>query len=425
MYEAMAQGATPAMADRPAAGFRAAGSDAPELPVLRVGFVPLVDCVPLILARVLRLDERHGVRFVLSRESSWAAVRDKLLAGALDLAQALYGLVYGVELGIGGPRQAMAVLMTLNRNGQGISLSRRLADDGVRDLASFALRVRAGARRHRLAQTFPTGTHALWLYHALASVGVHPLRDVDAVTLPPMQMVDAVRCGEIDGFSVGAPWNQIGIREGVSVHVASSQDVWPDHPEKVLAGRAGFADRNPNACRAAVAAVLEASRWLDASAENRLAAAQIVADADYVDAPVEAIAGRLLGRYEDGLGRHWIDPHPMCFFDGGAVSFPYLSDAMWFMTQHKRWGLLATHPDYAAVAARVQRIELYREAAACAGVALPASPMRASRLLDGTRWNGASPREYADSFALHGGARPPAAADPAIPSACHPSRSPR
>lgn len=362
-----------------------------SVPRVRIGFMPLADCAPLVLASVLGLDRRHGVEIVLSRESSWAGVRDKLLGGTLDLAHALYGQVYGVQLGIGGPRETMAVLMTLNRNGQGISLSRRLAGQGVVDMAQLASRMRAAPRTHVFAHTYPTGTHAMWLYYALAAAGVHPLREVRSIVLPPAQMVEAMRAGQTDGVSVGAPWNRLGVLEGVSVPLLSSAAIWPDHPEKVLAARAAWADEHPDTAIAVVRAVLEASRWLDASETNRLAAAEILAGDAWVATRREAIADSLLGVGE---------PLPMRFHADGDVNFPWLSDAIWFMTQHKRWGLVAEHPEYEAIARRVQRIALYREAAAGLGVALPEGTSRSSRLIDGLTWDGRDPRAYADGFAI-------------------------
>lgn len=358
---------------------------------VRIGFMPLVDCAPLVLASVLGLDRRHGVEIRLSRESSWAGIRDKLLGGTLDLAQALYGLVYGVQLGIGGPRETMAVLMTLNRNGQGISLSRRLTGQGATDLPALASRLRQAPRTHVFAQTFPTGTHAMWLYYALASAGVHPLRDIRTVVLPPAQMVEAMRSGQADGVSVGAPWNRLGALEGVSTPLLSSSAIWPEHPEKVLAGRAAWADQHPDAAIGVVRAVLEASRWLEASVENRLAAAEILSGDAWVATRREAIADSL-----QGVG----EPLPMRFHADGEVNFPWLSDATWFMAQHKRWGLLAEHPEYEAIARRVQRLALYREAATGLGVPLPAAETRSSRLIDGLTWDGRDPHAYADSFAI-------------------------
>ncbi len=379
---------------------RAAGSDAPELEEVRIGFIPLTDCASVIMAAELGFDAKYGIRIVPSRERSWAAVRDKLLTGDLDAAHVLYGLVYGVQLGIGGARRDMAVLMTLNANGQGISIARPLADRGAIDGASLARLVRGGDRRYVFAQTFPTGTHAMWLYYWLAAHGIDPLRDVTMITVPPPQMVAAVRAGQIDGFCVGEPWNHYGVVDGTTVHLASSQDVWRDHPEKVLGATREFVERHPNTARAMVMAVLEASRWIDASAENRRRMAETVAAEPYVNVPVEVIVDRILGRYENGLGRIWIDPAPMKFHADGAVNFPYLSDGMWFLTQFKRWGLVAEHPDYADVAAAVNRIDLYREAAAALGVPVPSDPMRTVRLVDGAVWTGLDPAGFAPSPAI-------------------------
>lgn len=144
-------------------------------------------------------------------------------------------------------------------------------------------------------------------------------------------------------------------------------------------------------------AVLEACRDLD-TPQGRAEAARILAGPAYVDAPEEIIAGRLQGDYEDGRGGRWQDPHPMRFHDDGQVNFPWLSDGMWFLTQFKRWGLLPDHPDYLAVARRVNRTGLYREAAAELGIALPDGDMRHSVLIDGRVWDGSKPSAYADGF---------------------------
>jgi len=382
------------------AGVRARGSDAPERRELRIGFVALTDCASLIMASALGCDRRHGIRLVLSREASWASVRDKLLNGTLDAAHVLYGLVYGVQLGIGSAPRDMAVLMTLNNNGQGISLARRLADRGVRDGATLAAHMRREPREYVFAQTFPTGTHAMWLNYWLAAHGIDPLRDASTIVVPPPRMVGTLRTGEIDAFCAGEPWNHAGIVDGVAVHGASSQDIWPDHPEKVLGATGEFVARHPHAARALVAAVLEASRWIDASPANRELTARALAAPAYIGAPPEVIVERLQGRYRDGLGRTWTDPHPMRFHADGAVNFPYLSDGMWFMTQFKRWGLLREHPDYLAVAGAVNQLDLYREAAAQVGVALPAEPLRGSRLIDGALWSGRDPARYAEAQAI-------------------------
>jgi nitrate/nitrite transport system substrate-binding protein len=379
----------------------AGGSDAPEKSELRIGFIPLTDCASVVVASALGFDRKYGLRFALSKEASWAVLRDKLIGGQLDAAHALYGLVYGVQLGIGGKQRDMAVLMTLNANGQGISAARSLAEAGARDGPSLARLVAARPREYVFAQTFPTGTHAMWLYYWLAAQGIDPMRDVQTLVVPPPQMVANVRAGRIHAFCAGEPWNHYGIVDGASVHLASSQDVWPDHPEKVLAATRDFVDRHPNTARAMVMAMLEAGRWIDASDANRRRTAEMIAAAAYVNVPVDVILDRILGHYQDGMGRTWTDSNPMRFHGDGSVNFPWLSDGMWFMTQFRRWGLLGEHPDYAAVATAVNQVALYRDAAGALGIPLPQTAMRSARLLDGAIWSGAAPEQYALAHPIH------------------------
>ncbi|MDE2625232.1 MAG: ABC transporter substrate-binding protein [Betaproteobacteria bacterium] len=379
---------------------RILGSDQPELPAVRVGFLPLTDCASLIMAGAGQFDLKHGIHIIPSLEPSWATLRDKLLSGQLDAAHALYGLVYGVELGIGGPQQAMAVLMTMNRNGQAITLSRDFAQSGVTDGETLAAYLKRSGRKPTFAQTFPTGTHALWLYYWLAAHGIDPNRDVNITTVPPPEMVSRMATGHIDAFCAGEPWNAIAVRDQVGFTAATSQAIWPGHPEKALACTAGWADTHPHTARALIASILEASRWIESSRENQRVTAGVLAEQVFLPANPELLSARLLGHYEDGLGRQWNDVHPLTFFDGGKVNFPYLSDGMWFMTQHKRWGLIAEHPDYLRVAGSVQRISLYREGARAAGVDMPTSSLRSSRLMDGSVWNGTNPREYAERFTI-------------------------
>lgn len=373
----------------------------PEKTVIKVGFMPLTDCASLVMASVLGLDEKYGIKLQLSREHSWSGMRDRLLRGELDAAHVLYGLVYGVEMGIGCAATPMAVLMNLSRNGQAITLSRTLVEQGVTDLAALANLVHRGGRRFTFAHTFPTGNHAMFLSYWLAAGGIDPLRDVQLLTVPPGQMVANLAAGHMDGFCAGEPWGARGVADGAGVTVAASQDVWPDHPGKALGARADFVDANPHACRSLVAAVLEAGRWIDESDAHRTAAAEALTSPAYVGADLGMLAARLRGEYDNGLGRHWLDPDPLQFHAGGEANFPYLSDGMWFLTQHRRWGLLREEPDYQAVAARVNRVGLYREAAVLAGVPAPSSLLRSSVLMDGKVWNGRDARAYAASFAIH------------------------
>ncbi len=378
----------------------AAGSDKPEKEEVRIGFIPLTDCASIVMASVLGFDRKYGIRIVPSKEASWAAVRDKLVNGDLDMAHVLYGLVYGLHLGVSGPKKDMAVLMTLNRNGQAITLSKKLADKGAVDGASLAKLMSTDKREYSFAHTFPTGTHAMWLYYWLAAHGVHPWGGAKVITVPPPQMVANMRVGNMDGFCVGEPWNHRAIMDGIGITAATSQEIWPEHPEKVLGASGDFVKKYPNTARAVIMAVMEASRWIDAGLQNKLKMAETIADKSYVNTSVDAINQRILGRYQNGLGKTWDDPRHMKFFDDGAVNFPYLSDGMWFLTQHKRWGLIKDHPDYLGVAKQINQVDLYREAATQLKVSVPKDPMRSSKLIDGTVWDGKEPARYADGFKL-------------------------
>lgn len=380
------------------AGAWAQGSDAPEKKEVKIGFIPLTDCASVVMAAVNKFDEKYGIKIIPTKEASWASVRDKLVNGDIDMAHVLYGLIYGVQLGVAGPKKDMAVLMTLNHNGQAITLSQKLAEKGAVDGASLAKMMQTEKREYTFAQTFPTGTHAMWIYYWLATYGVNPMKDAKVITVPPPQMVANMRVGNMDGYCVGEPWNHRAIADKVGVTAATTQDIWKDHPEKVLGTTDEFTKKYPNTCRAVMMAILEASRWIDASLNNRLKMAETVAQTAYVNTSVDVINQRILGRYQNGLGKTWDDPNHMKFFNDGYVNYPYLSDGMWFLTQHKRWGLLKQHPDYLAVAKQVNKVDMYKQAASALKISLPKSDMRSVKMIDGVTWDGKDPAKYADSF---------------------------
>lgn len=361
---------------------------------LRLGFMPLIDCAPLVAAVRLQLDRKHGLRLQLHRQASWAAIRDKLLTGELDAAHALTGLVHGVQSGIGGVQADLSILLTLNRNGQGIVLSRPLAQavSAGQPLAEALADLR---RPPVLAQTFPTGTHAMWLYYWLAAQGVSPLHAVRSVAMPPPQMADALARGELDGYCAGEPWAQQAETLRVGRRVVASGEIWPDHPEKVLACRRDFATQEPETAVALTATLLEACRWLDEPG-NRDQAAAWLAEPEAIGLPVAEIAACLSAGEATGIPR-------LSFHDGGAVNFPYLSDGLWFLSQFRRWGWLAperTESDWARQVAEVHGTARYREAAASVAVQVPAAENRRSVLCDGIVWDGHAAQAYADAFAI-------------------------
>ena len=358
---------------------------------LRLGFVALSDAAPLVAAKLLEFGHAHGLTIELLKQPSWAAIRDKLLSGDLDAAHSLYGLVYGVQLGIGGPQTDMAVLMVLNRNGQAITVSNRLAA-ALDEHKTLPAALATLGRKPVFAQTFPTGTHAMWLYYWLASQGVHPLRDIEGVVIPPPQMVDALAQDRLDGLCVGEPWNAVAQERGVGRTIAYSSEVWPDHPEKVLASRRDFVTRYPNTARALVQTMLEACRWLDDDVHRVEISRRLAAD-EFVGVPAGLIAPRLIAAGSDEKRR------AVKFFADGVVNYPHPAEGVWFFAQYARWGMAEWRDDFARIASEVNQVELYCEAAANVGVSVCADSPSAV-LVDGRVWDGKADLAYMQGFSI-------------------------
>jgi len=390
-----------------------AATNGAEVTGAKLGYIALTDAAPLVIAKEKGLFEKHGLPDVdVAKQASWGATRDNLVLGGaangIDGAHILSPLPYLMHTGKvtqNNQPVPMAILARLNYDSQGISVAKEYADTGVQLDASKLKAAfdakRAAGKEIKAAMTFPGGTHDLWIRYWLAAGGIDPDKDVSTIVVPPPQMVMNMKIGNMSGFCVGEPWNQRAISDNIGFTAATSQQIWPEHPEKVLGTRAQWVKENPNTARALTAAVLEAARWIDASDDNRRETAQVLAGRAWINTKVETLQGRMLGQYQNGLGQSWQDAHPMRFFDNGNVSFPWLSDGMWFLTQMKRWGLLASDPDYLTVARQINRIDIYKQAASAVGqIALPASEMRSSTLIDGKVWDGSNPAAYAASFAI-------------------------
>ena len=210
------------------------------------------------------------------------------------------------------------------------------------------------------------------------------MKDAKIITVPPPQMVANMRVGNMDGFCVGEPWNHRAIIDGIGITGVTTQDIWKDHPEKVLGTTGEFAKKYPNTCARGDCM----PSWTPAAGSMPACRTRTRWPRWWPTRPTsthrcDAINQRILGRYQNGMGKTWDDPNHMKFFNDGAVNFPYLSDGMWFLTQHKRWGLLKDHPDYLAVAKQVNQIELYKQAAAAAKVS--AAQERHAQQQDGRR----------------------------------------
>jgi two-component system, oxyanion-binding sensor len=275
---------------------------APRRP-LRLGFVPLADCAPLVMAHELGLFGKYGLNVALQRQLGWATVRDKVIHGELDASHALAAMPFAATLGLGSIQCDCLTALVLNLNGNAITLSNDLWKRGIRTAALL----RAEISRLRRQKTFtfgivsPFSSHNYLLRSWLAAAGIHPDRDVRIVVVPPPQMMINLKAGHLDGFCVGEPWNSVAVQERAGGCVAASAELQPNHPEKILMVRRDFAEKRPAEHLALVAALLEACEFCDAP-ENRQQLATVLARPEYVGVSAEALQRGFEGRFDFGTG---------------------------------------------------------------------------------------------------------------------------
>jgi nitrate/nitrite transport system substrate-binding protein len=295
----------------------------------------------------------------------------------------------------------MVIPMALNQNGQAITLGNHLKKQGVKTPQDVKKLVDAdkGKKTYTFAMTFPPGTHAMWMRYWLASGGVDPDNDIKLITVPPPQMVANMRIGNMDGFCVGEPWNARAIFDGIGFTAITTQQMWVNHPEKVLGMTQEFAEKHPKTVKAIIMAVIEASQYID-KMENRAKVAETIGKKEYVNAPFDVVLGRMQGKYVYGDGRTEQDANYMKFYRDGEVTFPWKSHGLWFLTQHRRWGFLKEPPDYKKIVDSVNRTDLYRDAAKALGIPMPANEYKKETLFDGIEFDPADPEGYIKKFAI-------------------------
>jgi nitrate/nitrite transport system substrate-binding protein len=378
-------------------------ADGPEAPQVRIGIIALTDCASIVMAHELGLFEKYGIEATISKEASWAVIRDRLSLGENQATHMLYGMPYASTMGLlGAPKKPMIIAFCLNHNGQAITLTKALLAKGAKapqQIRPLAEQAKASGRPMTFAMTFPPGTHAMWMRYWLGSGGIHPDRDVTLITIPPAQMVANMKVGKMDGFCVGEPWNARAVADGTGFTAITTQQLWKDHPEKVLAFTAEFAERNPRTVRAVLRAVLEASQYIDIL-ENRPHVAEVIARPQYINTQKEVILPRLLGEYDYGDGRTEKDPLYMTFFDRDT-NFPWKSHGLWWLTQLRRWGMVGPEVDYRATVDQVHRPDIFRDVAKELSVAAPAEDLKVETLFDGVAFEPTEPERYAKSFAVN------------------------
>src|ERR687892_488448 len=339
-------------------------ADAPETPKIRIGIIALTDNSSIVMAHELGLFKKYGIDSTISKEASWAVIRDRLTLGENQATHMLFGMPFASTMGLlGSPKKPMIIPFVLNRNGQAITLKKELASKGIKTpqaMKPLVDEAKKSGTPMTFAMTFPPGTHAMWTRYWLGAGGINPDKDVTLITIPPAQMVANMKVGKMDGFCVGEPWNARSVAEGIGFTATNTQDIWKDHPEKVCAFTAEFADRNPRTVKAVLKALHEASVWLD-KLENRPEQCEIVSRPAYINCPKDLILGRLQGHYDYGDGRKKEDEFYM-HFSKRNCNYPQPAYCKWWLTQFRRWGMVTGAPDYEGIPKKVMRPDIYAEA---------------------------------------------------------------
>lgn len=361
--------------------------------VLTLGFIPLVDCAPLVVAHEKGFAEAEGLSLALVRETSWANIRDRVIAGHFDAAHMLAPMPIASSLGIGPLETPMIAPFSLNLGGNAITLSNaiygEMASAGASlgaapaEMARALFRVVSTRREHggaplTLAAVHPFSAHNYELRYWLAFAGVDPDSDVRIVVLPPSMMGEAIDDGQIDGFCAGEPWNSLAVDNGVGVIVATKSALWRQGPEKVLGLRKDFAERWPDKLHALLRALYRAAQWAGRS-ENHGELAALLSAPQYVGLPAEIIVRGLNGRLSRKGGEPAQAIPDFLVFSDHAANFPWQSHAMWFASQMARWGQIGFSAETMQQARQVYRPDIYRAALAPLGVDLP----RASAKVEG------------------------------------------
>ena len=424
-------------------GFSAAAFGAAldvEKPELKFGFIKLTDCAPLVMAKELGYFEDEGLSVALEAQANWKILLDRVIGGELDGAHMLAGQPIGATLGVGTKADVVSAFsMDLNGNAITVSndvwkamqeanpkLATKKPPHPVRadDLKPFVEKQKATGKPMQMGMVFPLSTHNYELRYWLAAGGIKPgyytngdttgttEADVLISVTPPPQMPATLEQGTIQGYCVGEPWNQQAVFKGIGVPVITDGEIWEKNPEKVFGVTDAWAKKNPQTHLAVLKALIRAGKWLDASPENRGQAVKTLARSEYVGADEEVIANSMTGTFEYEKGDERELPDFNVFFRYFAT-YPFYSDAVWYMTQMRRWGQIPEpHPDswYDEMAKRVYRPDVYREAAkllVAEGKMTPAElpetdgykPPDAA-FIDGVTYDGTKPNEYLRRFPI-------------------------
>ena len=368
----------------------------PEKEGLKLGFIKLTDMAPLAIAYEKGFFEDEGLYVTLEAQANWKVLLDGVIGGQLDGAHMLAGQPLAATIGY-GTKAELITPFSMDLNGNAITVSNAvwsemkanipLGPDGkpVHPIKADALKPVVAAFRARgepfnLGMVFPVSTHNYELRYWLAAGGINPgyyapargdtsgqiQGDVLLSVTPPPQMPATLEAGTINGYCVGEPWNQQAVFKGIGVPVITDYEIWKNNPEKVFGITAEFAKRYPNTTIRLVKALIRAAQWLDANDNaNRREAVHYLAQANYVGADEKVIANSMTGTFEYEKGDRRPIPDFNVFFRHHAT-YPYYSDAVWYLTQMRRWGQIPESKSdewYRETARKVYRPDIYAQAA--------------------------------------------------------------
>jgi len=378
---------------------------------LDLGFIPLTDCAPLVVAKEKGLFERHGLTQVnLSREPSWNAIAAGLREQRLDGAQVVAGLPLAMTLGYNDkPPIPIVTALTLSRNGNAITLGQKYLEMGVRSLLDLKALIdanRTDAHTNgqpyqplKLATVHPASMHNLMLRYWLASAGIDPDYDAEISIVPPPQMVSNLRSGNIDGYCVGEPWNTVAVQENIGYAIATDLDIWPGHTEKVMAVREDWATQYPQTHLALVKALLEACNYCD-DRRNRDEIVELLSRPEYLGIEPQYIRPGFIDAYDRGMGK---EPETLLKFNTFSVNqanCPDRVEALWILAQMARWDITPFPRNWITVLDRVRRVDVYSEAAEQVGFAGLEPNRNAIQLFDGSLFDPDDPIAYLEKLAI-------------------------
>ncbi len=375
--------------------------DRPANRPLTLGFMPLMDCAPLVVAKELGFFAKYGLEAVtLHREESWQDLAAGVIDGRLDGAQMLAAMPMAMTLGLNGqPPQPLMTSLVLSRNGNAITFSRQLWEQGVKTAADLRAYLDRTGDRPRFGIVHPASMHNLLLRYWLAAANIDPDQDVELLVIPPPQMVYHLKAGHISGFCVGQPWNSHAVREGIGVVVATDLDIWPGHPEKVLGVRQDWAQTRPDQHLALVKALIEACEYCD-TIQHRAEIAQLLCRPEYVGcAPEDAYAGFVEPlNWGDGIAAAFQPRFHQFYVDRSPC--PGRVEGLWIMTQLARWQITPFPENWLEILEQVRRVDLFGAAARDLKVVDNEPDRRPFALFDGVVFNPDQPLAYIEAAAI-------------------------